>query len=104
MNGRYVKAVVGLVVVFAVFIPVFYFLSYGKNDGLQQAVSEGGGNPEPDPVWTSPFSYGSSPLETFLFGLLGFALIFLLVYGLVRLARVRRVKHETATPDEPHRP
>jgi hypothetical protein len=104
MKRRYVKALVVLVVAFAVAIPAFYYFSYGKNDGLQQSVSQGGGNPAPNPIWTPPLSYGTNPFETFLFGLIGFGLILLLVYGLLRVVRVRRNKHGSPSPHAPRGP
>jgi hypothetical protein len=102
MNRRYLKAFLALIAVFALALPAFYYFAYGKNDGLQQTVSQGGGNPAP--VWTPPLSYGSNPWETFVLGLVGLSLVFALAFGFLRLARARRDKHGTPPPDAPHRP
>ena len=89
MNRRYVKAVIVLIVAFAIFLPLYYVFSYGKNDGLQETIQQGGSS-EGGSWWTAPFSYGANPLETFAVGVLGLAAVFLAMYGTLRLVRRSR--------------
>ncbi len=86
MNRRHVKATLSLVLLFALFLPLFYLFSFGKNDGLQQTLEDAGG-PTPTSWWTAPFSYGANPIETFLVGLLGCVVVAGAILGVLRLLR-----------------
>ena len=89
MTRRYLKALAVLIVLFAIFLPLYYVFSYGKGDGLEQTVSEGGGSPGAAP-WDGLLGYGENPLATFLAGILGLGLAFAGAYGLLRATRAWR--------------
>lgn len=103
MNQRYVKAVLVLLILFLVFLPLYYLFSYGNPDGLQKAVSQGDGGTD-QPIWQGLFGYGTNPVETFLVGVLGLVIVFLLAYGLLRVTRAWRFKDDGNPHSDSPRP
>ena len=103
MKRRYVKAAALLVVLFAVFLPLYYAFSYGKGDGLEQTVSEGGGA-SGEPGWPGLLGYGDDPAATFAAGVLGLGLAFAAAYGLLRATRAWRSRDGRASHPDPPRP
>jgi len=91
MNRRYLKALAAIIVLFAVFLPLYYTFSYGRDDALGRTIQEG--NASGGSTHNAPFSYGGSFLESLAFGMIGMVVVFLVFYG-VFLAVRRRSKRD----------
>ncbi len=103
MNRRYLKAAALLVVLFAIFIPVYYAFSYGKGDGLEKTVSEGGGTGD-ESAWPGLLGYGDNPVATFAAGILGLGLALAAAYGVLRVTRAWRSGDGRKPHPDPPRP
>jgi hypothetical protein len=86
---RYGLAIVGIVILFAIGLELFFLFSAEHGDGLEKTL-EKAGVMEGEPVFKAPLDYGDDYTSAFLAGLLGFAVLFLLAYGLGRFVIAKR--------------
>ncbi len=85
IERRYLKAIVGIVAIFAVGLVFFFLFSAAYGDGLERTMEEAGVE-EHDPVYQAPFSYGDDYLTALLAGILGFGLTFGVVFAYFKIA------------------
>jgi ABC-type Fe3+ transport system permease subunit len=79
MKKSVLKISAGIIVLFAVLLPLYYVFSAQYGDGLEKTM-EVVGIKESEQVWKAPFSYGEDYLTTLAFGLAGFFLTLFIVY------------------------
>ncbi|HRU12148.1 MAG TPA: hypothetical protein P5189_06285 [Methanomassiliicoccales archaeon] len=75
----YLKAAMGVLLLFAIGLVGYFALSAGSPDGLER-VMEDNGVEEGDQLWSAPLDYGGDWGTAFVAGLIGFALTFGAVY------------------------
>ena len=78
-----------VILAFAVFLPMYYVLSYGKSDGLESTLQQGS-NSGTDGTYNAPLSYGENLVESLVYGIIGIVVVFAVFYAL--LLAVRRKK------------
>ncbi len=88
MKRNHVIALLAVIVVFAVFLPLYYLFSYGKNDALEQTIDEGNGTT--GGTYNAPLSYGGNYLESLAFGVIGIIAVFGVTYLLLLAVRRRK--------------
>ncbi len=81
---RYLTAVVGIIVLFAVGLELFFIFSAPYGDGLEKTL-ERAHVEEPEPVYKAPLDYGDNYAEAFVSGLIGFAAVFAIGYGTAKI-------------------
>lgn len=86
---RYGLAIVGIIILFAIGLELFFLFSAEHGDGLEKTLEKAGVT-EGEPVFRAPLDYGDDYTSAFLAGLLGFAVLFLLAYGLGRFVIAKR--------------
>lgn len=91
--NRYVKAVLGIVVLFAIGLVLYFMFSAAYGDGLEKTMEESGIQ-EHRPVYTAPFAYGDDYLAALVAGLIGAGITFGIVYGYLRVVRRKRSEME----------
>lgn len=89
MERRYVTAIIGLVLLFAIGLVGFYVFSATSGDGLESTMEENGVS-EGEPVWSAPLDYGDDYGGSLVMGIVGFFLILSLMLGLFLRARSRK--------------
>jgi hypothetical protein len=95
MEKKYLKVVIGMVVLFALGLVLFYMFSAGLGDGLEKTMENNGVQEQP-PVYNAPLSYGEDYMTTLLMGLIGFGATFAVIYGLLRVAKKRKLAEHNA--------
>lgn len=92
--NRYVKAVLGIVVLFAIGLMFYFMFSATSGDGLEKTMEESGIR-EHGPVYTAPFAYGDDYFAALVAGLIGAGITFGIVYGYLRVVRMKRSEAES---------
>ena len=92
--NRYLKAVLGIVVLFAIGLVFYFMFSATYGDGLEKTMEESGIQ-EHVPVYTAPFAYGDDYFAALVAGLIGGGITFGIVYGYLRVARRKRSEAES---------
>jgi cobalt/nickel transport protein len=93
MEKKYAKAVLAILVVFAIGLVGFYAFSAMYGDGLEKTMQDNGVQ-EGESQYTAPLDYGGSYGGSLLMGILGFVLVLVVVFGFMVVARNRRTKVE----------
>ncbi len=88
MKRKQFIALLAVIIAFAVFLPLYYLFSYGKNDALQQTVNQGNGTT--GGTYNAPLSYGGNYLESLAFGVIGIIVVFGVTYLLLLTVRRRK--------------
>jgi len=65
---------------FSVGLVGFYIFSADKPDGLEDTM-EDSGLEEGEPVWHAPLDYGDTYASTLIMGFVGFAVVFMVLFG-----------------------
>ena len=79
MKGRYMKASVVILAIFAIGLIGFFALSAAFPDGLEKVMEENGVD-EGDQIYTAPLSYGDDYAGALMAGIIGFGITFGLVF------------------------
>jgi uncharacterized membrane protein YfcA len=91
--NRYLKAVLGIVVLFAIGLVFYFMFSAAYGDGLERTMEESG-TEEQGPFYTAPFDYGDDYLAALVAGLIGAGITFGIVYAYLRVVRRKRSEME----------
>lgn len=86
--GNTARAVVAIVVVFALALPLYFLYASAGKDGLETTM-ENANVAEGEPLIVSPFSYGQDYFSALFAGLLGFLSVALVALGMMKLVRMR---------------
>jgi len=86
--GSTARAVVAIIVVFALALPLYFLYASAGKDGLEKTM-ESANAAESEPLIVSPFSYGQDYFSALLAGLLGFLAVSLAALGMMKLVRMR---------------
>lgn len=86
--GNTARAVVAIVVVFALALPLYFLYASAGKDGLEKTM-ENANVAEGEPLIVSPFSYGQDYFSALFAGLLGFLSVALVALGMMKLVRMR---------------
>jgi cobalt/nickel transport system permease protein len=86
--GNTARAVVAIVVVFALALPLYFLYASAGKDGLETTM-ENANVAEGEPLIVSPFSYGRDYFSALFAGLLGFLSVALVALGMMKLVRMR---------------
>jgi len=89
LERRYAKAIIGIVAIFAVGLVLFFIFSAGYGDGLERTMEEAGAE-EQDPVYSAPLDYGEDWPTAFLAGIVGFAVVFVVVIAYLKISNRRK--------------
>ncbi len=89
MEKKYKKAIVGILIAFAIGLVGFYAFSAMYGDGLEK-VMEDNGVEEADQIWTAPLDYGEAYLGSLVMGIVGFFIVFILFLGLYLVVKKRK--------------
>jgi cobalt/nickel transport protein len=89
LGSTYTKAAVGIIAIFAVGLVFFFIFSAGFGDGLERTIEEAGLE-EQDPVYSAPLDYGDDWLTAFLAGIVGFAVVFVVVIAYLKISNRRK--------------
>ncbi|QLH74294.1 MAG: cobalt transporter [Methanomassiliicoccales archaeon] len=89
MNKRYVKAVMAILVVFAIGLVGYYTFSAAYGDGLEKTMEDNGVS-EGEPVWQAPLDYGEDYVASLLMGILGFVIVLAVVLAYLMLVKARK--------------
>jgi cobalt/nickel transport protein len=92
IQKRYVKALVVIVIAFCIGLVGFFAFSAMYGDGLEK-VMEDNGVTEGEPVYTAPLSYGDSYGGALVAGLVGFFIVFVVIFGYLKIVKTRRHDH-----------
>jgi len=88
ISSSTVKAVVAIIIVFALALPLYFLYSSAGKDGLEKTM-ENANVTEREPLMASPFSYGENYFSALFAGILGFLAVALAAMGVLKLVRVR---------------
>lgn len=91
--NRCVKAVLGIVVLFAIGLMLYFMFSATYSDGIEKTMEQSGIQ-EHRPVYTAPFAYGDDYFTALVAGLIGAGITFGTVYGYLRVVRRKRSEME----------
>ena len=80
IERRYLKAIAGIIAIFAVGLVFFFIFSAPFGDGLERTMEEAGIE-EGEPIYQAPFDYGSDYVGALVAGLIGFALTFAVAFN-----------------------
>lgn len=86
--GNTARAVVAIIVVFALALPLYFLYASAGKDGLEKTM-ENANVAEGEPLMASPFSYGENYFSALFAGLLGFLAVALVALGMMKLVRMR---------------
>jgi cobalt/nickel transport system permease protein len=86
--GNTARAVVAIIVVFALALPLYFLYASAGKDGLEKTM-ENANVAEGKPPLASPFSYGQDYFSALFAGLLGFLAVALVALGMMKLVRMR---------------
>jgi hypothetical protein len=92
MRKRYVKAFMALMVLFAIGLVGFFAFSAMYGDGLERTMEDNGIS-EGEPIYTAPLSYGDNYGGALLAGIIGFAIVFGVLFLYLRIVKARRQNH-----------
>ncbi|MGD0057093.1 MAG: hypothetical protein ABSB83_04460 [Methanomassiliicoccales archaeon] len=93
ISKGYIKAVIGIVVLFAIALAFYFTFSATYRDGLERTIGDAGVKEQRD-SHTGPFSYGDNYITTLAAGLIGACITFAAVYGFLKMSRKRRKAEE----------
>jgi len=79
MKKDILKISAGIIILFAVLLPLYYVFSAPYGDGLEKTMKSAGIE-ESEQVWKAPLGYGENYFTTLTFGLVGFFLTLSIVY------------------------
>jgi cobalt/nickel transport system permease protein len=82
------RAVVAIIVVFALALPLYFLYSSAGKDGLEKTMEDADA-PEGEPLLTSPFSYGENYFAALFAGIIGFLAVALASLGILKLLGIR---------------
>jgi cobalt/nickel transport system permease protein len=88
ISGNTARAVVAIIVVFALALPLYFLYASAGKDGLEKTM-ENANVAEGEPPLASPFSYGQDYFSALFAGLLGFLSVALVALGMMKLIRMR---------------
>ncbi|MBU0624137.1 MAG: energy-coupling factor ABC transporter permease [Candidatus Thermoplasmatota archaeon] len=86
--GSTARAVVAIILVFALALPLYFLYASAGKDGLEKTM-EDANVAEGEPTIVSPFSYGQDYFSALFAGLLGFLAVALVALGIMKLVRMR---------------
>jgi cobalt/nickel transport system permease protein len=89
--GSTARAVVAIIIVFALALPLYFLYASAGKDGLEKTM-ENADVAEGEPLMASPFSYGENYFGALFAGLLGFLAVALVALGMMKLVRMRAGK------------
>lgn len=78
IDRKYLMACGGILVLFAIGLVLFFIFSANYADGLEKTMEEADAGEES--TFESPFQYGENYPHAFVSGILGFLVMFLLMY------------------------
>lgn len=87
--GRNTKAVVVILVAFAIGLMGFYAFSATYGDGLERTMDDNGVS-EGHPVWEAPLDYGDGYSSGLVMGIVGFLLVTLVMLAYLLAVRGRK--------------
>jgi len=82
-------AIAAILIAFAIGLVAFFLFSEGMPDGLEHVMEENGVQ-EGEPVYHAPLDYGSDYMTAFLMGLVGFAIILLVMLGFLIVVKKKK--------------
>jgi len=88
ISGSTARAVVAIIIVFALALPLYFLYASAGKDGLEKTM-ENANVAEGEPLIASPFSYGQDYFSALFAGLLGFLAVALVALGIMKLVRMR---------------
>ncbi|MDD1770765.1 MAG: hypothetical protein LUO79_06750 [Methanomassiliicoccales archaeon] len=88
MRRRHLFAAIGILLIFALALTAYFAWSAGLPDGLEKVMEDQGAS-ESDPVYHAPLDYGSDYLTMLLMGIIGFAVVLIATYLLLRIGRAK---------------
>jgi cobalt/nickel transport protein len=89
----YLKAILGIIILFAIGLVFYFIFSASYGDGLEKTM-ENAGVEEGEPVYHAPLDYGEDYLTAFFAGLLGFGLVFGISYAYFKIAGKKKESKE----------
>lgn len=84
LSSSTAKAVVAILIVFALALPLYFLYSSEGKDGLEKTMEDADA-PEGEPLLASPFSYGENYFAALFAGILGFLAVALVSLGVLKL-------------------
>ncbi|MEM2943889.1 MAG: hypothetical protein QXN93_05075 [Methanomassiliicoccales archaeon] len=93
IDKKILKAILGIVALFAVGLVLYFIFSAEYGDGLEKTM-ENAGVEEGEPIYHAPLDYGEDYITAFFAGLVGFVLVFAISYGYFRIAAKRETNKE----------
>ncbi|MBC7107258.1 MAG: cobalt transporter [Methanomassiliicoccales archaeon] len=87
------KAIVGIIILFAIGLVFYFIFSAPYGDGLEKTM-ENAGVEEGEPVYHAPLDYGEDYVTAFFAGLLGFGLVFGISYAYFKIAGKKKESKE----------
>jgi hypothetical protein len=91
LNKKYLKAMIGISLIFCVGLVFFFMFAEPYGDGLEKTMEEGEIE-EGEPTYKAPFDYGDNYLTALLMGLFGFVIVLICI---LFFAKFMRKKNET---------
>lgn len=92
MEKRYQKAFLGIMMIFAIGLVGFFAFSAMYGDGLERTMADNGVT-ESQAIYRAPLSYGDSYGGALLAGIVGFAMVFGIIFLYLKLSKARRQRH-----------
>ncbi len=89
MRRETLKQLLVVIVIFAIFLPLYYLFSYGSGDGLESTLEHGNATGTDD-SYNAPLSYGENFLESLVLGIIGIIIVFVVFYALFLVVRRKK--------------
>jgi cobalt/nickel transport system permease protein len=86
-----VRAVIAILIVFALALPLYFLYSSQGKDGLEK-VMQHAGTAGGKPLISSPFEYGQNYFSALFAGILGFLVVALVATVIIKLVRLKAVR------------
>ena len=85
------RAVVAILIVFALALPLYFLYSSQGRDGLEKTMQDSG-TTDGRPIISSPFDYGQNYFSALFAGILGFLAVALVATMILKLVRMKTVR------------
>jgi tryptophan-rich sensory protein len=89
IERKYIIAIAAILIAFSIGLVAFFIFSEGKPDGLEHIMDQNGVQ-EGQPVYHAPLDYGSGYIGALVMGLVGFAIVLLVMLAYIKILRKKK--------------
>ena len=88
MKFRYLTAIIGTIVLFAIGLVFFFIFSAPYGDGLEKTMEISGVEGH-EQIYSAPLDYGENYTTALIMGIIGFFAVLVVTYGLSKAIKLK---------------